>query len=78
VCTVGTADNNPAAGVAGTRVTQTGNTGGGAFQVRSMVAGTGGTVIPGSTSSGTGQRQFTRTLPVTNVARSVGWASSIE
>ncbi|MEY4512863.1 MAG: hypothetical protein RLZZ450_4985 [Pseudomonadota bacterium] len=78
VCTVGTADNNPIAGAAGTRVTQTGATGGGAFQVRSMVAGTGGTVIPGSTSSGTGQRQFTRTLPVNNIARSVGWASSIE
>jgi len=80
VCTVGKPDNDPLGllGLAGSRVTQTGATGGGAFQVRSMVAGSGGTVIPGSTAAGSGQRQFNRTLPVTNVARQVGWASSIE
>ncbi|MDB4989118.1 MAG: Type fimbrial biosis protein PilY1, partial [Myxococcaceae bacterium] len=68
--------------LAGTgRVVPTGGAaGGGAFHLRTMVAGgTAGTVMNGSTASDTsGQRQLNLTLPITNVARSVGWANSIE
>jgi hypothetical protein len=47
--------------------------------MRSMVAGKGGSPISGSASgSDTGQRQYTRSLPLPPVVRSVGWATSIE
>ncbi len=80
VCIQGTIENDPANTTPG-RWTQTGNAGGGSYQMRSMVAGGGGTEIAGSNPSnvsGQGQRMMQRTLPTPNVARSVGWASSIE
>lgn len=78
VCVAGSVDNDPLVPANAQRITTTGATGGGQFQMRAMVAGGGGSVIPGSSSTGPGQRQFSRTLPVPNIARSVGWASSIE
>ncbi len=80
VCIQGTAQNDPT-GMGPGRWTQTGQTGGGSYQLRAMVAGTGGAEIAGSNPgnvSGQGQQVLQRTLATPNVARSVGWASSIE
>jgi type IV pilus assembly protein PilY1 len=77
VCVAGYDKTDPL-NAGGTRATKTGSTSGSSFQVRSMVAGSGGAVIPGSDGTSSGQRQFTRTLQLPSLARSVGWASSIE
>ena len=56
----------------------TGPGGGGAFTLRTMVAGQGGTVMSGSNTTDNGQRQLNITMPITNISRAVGWAGSIE
>lgn len=77
VCVAGVPSNDPFS-LLPSRVS--GQTGGGGFKLRSMVAGgAGGTVMEGSTATGfNGLRQVERTLPIPNVATTVGWASSIE
>jgi len=77
VCvTAKNADPNATSGMG--RVTSVDQAGGGAYQLRTNVAGTGGSAMTGSGTAGDAQRQLTQTLPVSNSARSVGWASSIE
>jgi hypothetical protein len=58
-----------------------GTAGGGEYRMRMMVGGGSSpdTIIAGSASSGSqGLHQLQRTMPIQNVARSVGWANSIE
>lgn len=63
-----------------TRFTQTGAAGGGSYTLRSMVASDGSSDSDAVKKplEGSGLRQLTRSLPIPNIARSVGWASSIE
>jgi type IV pilus assembly protein PilY1 len=77
VCVAGTVSNDPLVAGNPGRVNPS-QQGGGTYQLRSMVAGSGGTVMSGSNGDDKGQRQFTRAIPIPTVARSVGWASSIE
>ncbi|HEX5659308.1 MAG TPA: PilC/PilY family type IV pilus protein [Polyangiales bacterium] len=77
VCFQGSATNDPINASLGGRMG--GSTpGGGAFQLRSLVAGSGGTALAGSATADKGQKMFTRTLQIPTKARSVGWASSVE
>ncbi|MDB4975761.1 MAG: Type fimbrial biosis protein PilY1, partial [Myxococcaceae bacterium] len=81
VCIAGTVTNNNPLVAGSGRLSPSGATGGGTFQLRTMVAGgansTAGTGLVGSDSANS-QRQLTVTLPINNISRSVGWASSIE
>ncbi|HEY6880239.1 MAG TPA: hypothetical protein VI299_19580 [Polyangiales bacterium] len=77
VCIDGSTVNDPLNTTNPGRIKQTGQAGGGTFTLRSMVGGKGGDMMSGTTGS-EAQREYTRTLPVPTVARSVGWASSIE
>jgi hypothetical protein len=60
--------------------TPPGNVSGGNYTMRSMVAGTGGSVMSGTTSTGdpNGQRQLSISMGKSTTVRSVGWANSVE
>jgi type IV pilus assembly protein PilY1 len=79
ICLANRSGNDPLVPTSGRLTPSASDPGGaGSYQVRSMVAGSGGTVMGGSAVSDKGQKQFKITLPIANFARSVGWASSIE
>jgi type IV pilus assembly protein PilY1 len=60
------------------RYQQTGVAGGGGYTLHSMVAGQGSSSETRTQMKGTDLRQLTRSLPIPNIVRSVGWASSME
>jgi hypothetical protein len=79
ICIAGAATSNNPLNPTMNRYQQSGSaTPSSSYQIRTMVAGKGGAVMSGSDTSDNGQRQLSITMPVTNVSRSVGWASSIE
>ncbi|MET0284961.1 MAG: hypothetical protein ABW352_10835, partial [Polyangiales bacterium] len=79
VCVQGQTTSDPLASGALLRVDNITKASRGSYQLRTMVAGQGGSILAGSNAGGAGaQKQLSRTIATPNVARSVGWASSIE
>jgi len=79
MCSTGTVLLDPLSNTS--RITDTGTTGGGRFMLRTMVGGDADSdfaMTGPSAGGGPLQQQFQRDLPIANVARSVGWANSIE
>lgn len=77
ICMVGTPESDPNSGTP-YRFKQTGASGGGSYTLHSMLATRDSDATGTTQVAGSDLRQLTRTLPISNVVRSVGWASSIE
>jgi type IV pilus assembly protein PilY1 len=77
ICFQGTASTDPINATLPGRMPAS-TPGGGAYQMRALVAGEGGEVMSGSDKSDNGQRMFSNKLNVGTTVRSVGWASSVE